>query len=150
MFSIFHEMHFCPAEKDDNVNYNELKQWVDNFRDILENQDQSSLCDTIIGGLLPYSPVDEDGYMPCKAVRQLIEEYHTINLHSAYFTTELNKRGVFTASDGKAEKAISQNYKTNANMIREMSPLTARIYDDLSEYYEELSIRERRNAEDGL
>ncbi len=150
MFGVFHEIHFCPAEKDGVVDYNDLKQWVDNFSKILDEQDQSSLWDTVVGDLLPYSPADDDGYMPCKAVRQLIEEYHTPKLHSAYFTTELNKRGVFAASAGKAEKAISQRYKTNANMIRETSPWTARIYDDLSEHYEEMSIQERKSAEDGL
>ncbi len=41
-------------------------------------------------------------------------------------------------------------FRGTKNMIREKSPWTARIYDDLSRHYEEMSIQERKSAEDGL
>ena len=150
MYGRFYNIHFCPAEKNGIVLYDELKKWVNDYIEILKAQDQYSLWDTTIGDLLPYSPIDEDGYMPCKAVRQLIEEYHTKKMHTAYYITELNKRGVYTASGGKAEKQLAQKYKDNANMIRTSYPWTAQIYDDLSENYEDMSIQERKNAEDSL
>ena len=150
MYGLFREIHFCPAEKKGQVDYDDLKQWVDQFKKILKEQDQLSLWDTVLGNLFPYSPVDEDGYMPCKAVRQIIEEYHTDNMQSAYITTEFNKRGVYSPNAGRSEKAIAQRYKQNADMIRIPYRHTARIYDDLSRHYLEMADDERKRAEDDM
>ena len=57
-----------------------LKNWVERFRVLLATQKQERLFGNLIGRLLAYSPIGEDGYSPCEAVRKIIEEYYSDSL----------------------------------------------------------------------
>lgn len=148
LFGRFMNIHFCPAEKDGHVIYEELKKWVDDFKVLLEKQDQRSLWEILIGELLPYSPDDKDGTMPCEAVRKLIEEYYTEKMARSYTSTVFNMRGVYTPNGGKGEEALADKYEKNAEKIEKESPFTAKIYRDLSNEYRVMAARERTAAED--
>lgn len=148
LYGKFREIHFCPAEKNGKVQYQELKQWVDDFKAILEKQNQAFLWDMLLGELFPYSPVDEDGCMPCKAVRKIIEEYHSPNLARSYAVTVFNMRGVYTPNAGKGEELLARKFEENAKKIELEFPHTAKIYYDISHRYKEMAEEERRLAED--
>lgn len=148
LYSRFRDIKFCPAEEKGTVNYTTLRQWVEDFKTILENQHQTEIWDLLVGELLPYSPIGEDGVMPCKAVRQLIEEYHTENMIRGYITTVLNSRGVYVSNAGKGEEALAAQYAENAKKIERESPHTAGIYRELSREYKEMAREERKLAED--
>lgn len=148
IYGRFRDIHFCPGEKNGTIEYNDIKKWVEEFITILEKQHQSSIWDLILGELLPYSPVDEDGYMPCKAVRRIIEEYYTENMERSYATTVYNMRGVYSPNGGKGEEALADKYEKNAEMIERESPYTAKIYRRISNNYRMEAVRERKLAED--
>ena len=148
LYRKFREIHFCPAEKNGKVKYQELKKWVDDFKAILEKQNQAFLWDMLLGELFPYSPVDEDGCMPCKAVRKIIEEYHTTNMARSYAVTVFNMRGVYTPNAGKGEELLARKYEENARKIELEFPYTAKIYYDISHRYKEMAKEERSLAED--
>lgn len=64
-------------EKEGEVIYENLKKWIEKFKELLINQKQERLFGNLVGRLLAYSPIGEDGYSPCEAVRMVIEEYYT-------------------------------------------------------------------------
>lgn len=89
---------------------------------------------------MAYSPIGEDGYSPCEAVRMVIEEYYTDSLKTAYVVAEENKRGVHTVDAGKSELILHQRYQKNAEALQERYPYTADIYFAISD-----SVRPKTN-----
>ena len=148
VYSGFDKAKFCPTEKDGKVNYESLKEWLDKFKELLILQKQDKLFGNLIGRLLAYSPIGEDGYMPCKAVQIIIEEYYSESLKTSYVVAEENKRGFHTADAGKSEMKLHQKYKNNVEALQYKYPHTAEIYFDLSASYKWQADRERRRAED--
>ena len=128
VYSGFDKAKFCPTEKDGEVIYENLKKWIEKFKELLINQKQERLFGNLVGRLLAYSPIGGDGYSPCEAVRMVIEEYYTDSLKTAYVVAEENKRGVHMVDAGKSEIILHQRYQKNAEALQERYPYTADIY----------------------
>ena len=148
VYSGFDKAKFCPTEKDGKVTYENLKEWMEKFRELLINQKQERLFGNLVGRLLAYSPIGEDGYSPCEAVRMIIEEYYTESLKTSYVVAEENKRGVHTVDAGKSELILHQRYQKNAEALQEYYPYTAEIYFAISDNYKREAECERKRAED--
>ena len=136
--------------KDGEVIYENLKKWIEKFKELLINQKQERLFGNLVGRLLAYSPIGEDGYSPCEAVRMVIEEYYTDSLKTAYVVAEENKRGVHMVDAGKSELILHQRYQKNAEALQERYPYTADIYFAISDNYKREAEYERKRAEDEL
>ncbi len=148
IYSGFYKAKFCPTEKNGTVSYALLKEWVSKLKKILGDQGQANLFGNLVGNLLAYSPIDKDGYMPCEAVRSVIEEYYSDSLKNAYIIAEENKRGVYISDAGKSEIILSKKYKDNAEALQAKYPHVAEIYLELSNAYKLQADWERRHAED--
>ncbi|MCI9258717.1 MAG: trypsin-like peptidase domain-containing protein [Romboutsia sp.] len=148
LFNFYYKIHFCPCENNGDIDYHELKDWVDKFNEKLIEQKQSNLLGHELGRLFAYSPVGEDGYYPHESVRDIIEELADDKLRSSYVSAECNKRGVYSPDAGRTEKEMALRYKENADGVRTVYPETAKIYDSLYERYYYQSEAERRRAED--
>ncbi|NFD83133.1 trypsin-like peptidase domain-containing protein [Clostridium botulinum] len=148
LFGFYYKALFCPCENNGDIDLNELKEWVKNFKDKLDEQKQSKLLGDELGRLFAYSPVGNDGYYPHESVREIIEELADERLRNSYVITERNKRGVYSPDAGKTEKEIALKYKENADQIRILYSESAKIYDELYKSYYYDSEAERRRAED--
>ena len=84
---------------------------LEGFKSILKDYNLENKYFSIIGGLFAYSPIGSDGFMPCEAVRDFIEEYHSDELRNAYQIGELNKRGLYSSSAGKQEREFAEQYE---------------------------------------
>jgi hypothetical protein len=144
----FDKAKFCPAEKDGKVLYEDLKKWIETFKALLNSQKQERLFGNLVGRLLAYSPIGEDGYSPCEAVRMIIEENYSDSLKNAYVIAEENKRGVHMVDAGKSELQLCDRYRKNAEGLQEQYSRTAEIYFALSDIYKREADFERRRAED--
>ncbi|MBS4839604.1 serine protease [Clostridium sp.] len=147
-FKIYSNVLFCPCENNGNIDYKELKKWVDDFSNILNEQKQSKLIGGILGKLFAYSPVGSDGYYPHESVRRIIEEFDDDGLVRSYVIAECNKRGVYSPDAGKTEKEMALKYKEIEEALEIEYPKTAEIYYKLYYNYIHESEAERRNAED--
>lgn len=147
LYMIYHKAHFCPAEENGEVEEEKLRQWVREFRVLLEQNGQSRLFGRLLGRLFSFSPVGKDGHMPCEAVRAVIEQYSDESLRREYETCVYNQRGMHSPSAGKAEMQISESFRANAEYLNARYPETAKIYYSLSERYKRESECERREAE---
>ena len=150
LYGGFDKAKFCPAEKNGKVSYEELKNWMEKFRELLAIQKQERLFYDLAGGLLAYSPIGEDDYAPCEAVRVFIEEYarESEALKNSYVIEECNKRGAHFIDAGKSELELYQKYIKNAEALQEDYPRTAEIYFKISDRYKQEAKHERRRAED--
>ena len=119
------------------------------FKTLLAKNHQESLFGFLIGRLFAFSPQGSDNYFPCEAVREAIEKYSDDSMVTEYRLTIFNQRGVFTPSEGRAEKVIAEKYKTTADYYKIKYPKTAEIYYGLYRQYIAESEEERNRAENG-
>ncbi len=147
LYRLYIELRFCPALENGEVEYNKLIAWTDNFKSLLETQNQQSGFASHMGKILANSPIGDDNLYPCESIRKYLEENYSKDMRNSYVISERNKRGVYTASAGKSEMEYSRRYKANADHLRDEYPLTADIYDMLSLEYELDARRAREYAE---
>ncbi|MCM1045566.1 MAG: hypothetical protein NC417_08650 [Candidatus Gastranaerophilales bacterium] len=147
MYTVYDKAHFCPAEEDGKVKEEKLRQWVETFSSLLEQNDQSSLFGSMIGRLFAFSPCGEDGHEPCEAVRALIEDYCDDRLCSSYESGIFNRRGIYSPSAGKEEMRMAEDFKANAEYLNHKYPKTAKIFYSLYDRYKRESERARTEAE---
>lgn len=150
MCRLYGEIKFCPAERNGKVIESELRSWIEEFMILLEKNDQKSLFSYYIGKMLSYSPAGKDGYYPCEAVRNVLEDYADDALISGYVTEKYNSRGIYSPSDGRTEKSLAARYKENADYLSTIYPKTAKIYYRLCDRYKYEAKCERERAENGV
>ena len=146
LYPLYDAINFCPAENGGKVEEERLEKWLSDFKQLLKNNDQSSLFGHCIGKLFSNSPVGEDGYSPCEAVRVVIEKEATDELQTSYVYNIFNGRGVYTASAGRNELNLAIKYKENADGIALQYPKTAEIYYRLYDIFKNESEEEREEA----
>ena len=149
MYTMYDKAHFCPAEENGEVQEEKLRQWVEKFRILLEQNDQSSLFGAMLGRLFSFSPVGKDGHKPCEAVRTLIEDYCDDRMRSSYETAVYNARGIHSPTAGREERRMAEAFKANAQYLKPRYPETAKIYYSLNDRYIREAERERMEAENG-
>ena len=149
MYRLFNMAHFCPAEKNNVVVKEELENWIIQFKELLKANDQMSLFGYLLGRLWVYSPYGKDGYPPCEAVREIIQQYADDSMISEYRATIYNQRGAYFASAGRNERTIAERHKATADHLRLQYPKTAEVFDGLYRTYKREAEIERREAENG-
>ncbi len=147
LFHFYYHVLFCPAEDNGDVDLHDLKNWVENFKIILDKQKQSHLFTHELGRLFAHSPVGNDGLYPHESVREIIEEISDDSFVSAYLASEIGKRGVYSPDAGRTEMEMAIRYKENAEALRIKYSKTAEIFDFLYKRYFNDSAVERERAE---
>ncbi|CAM3216687.1 hypothetical protein STRA110950_06050 [Streptobacillus ratti] len=149
MYEIYMKAHFCPAELNGKVNEENLEYWIEQYKKLLIENDQESLFTSTLGRVLSFSPLGDDGYEPCDAVRKMIEKYGDDKMIRSYKNALFNRRGVFSPSAGKEELIIAEKFKMNAEFLEPKYPKTAQIFHELFEEYSLEAKQERMRAENG-
>lgn len=149
IYRLYDMAHFCPAESNGIVLYDELDKWIKRFRDLLTKNKQQSLFGFLLGRLWSFSPAGEDNYYPCEAVRTAIENYSDDSMISEYKVALFNQRGVFSPSAGREEKAIAERYKDTADFFKLKYPKTAEVFYGMYRHYMAEAEEERSRAENG-
>ncbi len=149
LYRLYHMAHFCPAEKNGTVNSSDLDNWLSGLKNLLKKNHQESLFGFLVGRLFAFSPQGKDGYHPCEAVREAIEKYADNSMATEYRVTLFNERGVFSPTEGRAEKAIAEKHKSTADYFKIKYPKTAEIYYEMYRQYMAEAEEERNRAENG-
>lgn len=147
---LYWKLEFCPCTHESyDIKLEELSEWVEVFKSLLEQQNQSYLFASELGKLFANSPKGKDGFYPHESLREVIERLSGDKLKELQRSYEIKvygKRGVYTPNQGKSEMKLSNDFKDNADGIRLLSPNTAEIYDNLSKSYKAESEREKERA----
>ena len=150
LYSLYLKLDFCPCTHESyDIKSEELLEWVEAFKDLLKQQNQSYLFASELGKLFANSPKGKDGFYPHESVREIIEKFSGDKLKELQRSYEIKvcgKRRVYTPDQGKTEMKLSNDFKDNADGIRLFSPNTAEIYYNLSKLYKAESEREKERA----
>ena len=147
LYDFYSKAKYCPGEKDEIVNYDILREWIEGFKKLLQEQEQGYLFGRQVGRLLAYGPMGEDK-IPCDEVCRIIDDIYDEELARSYLIEEENKRGLYTLTAGQGEKVLAERYKNVANILKEKGyDKIANIYEHLYEFYMSQSKYERSIAE---
>ena len=149
LYHIYKKAKFCPAEKCGKVENSEIKDWIECFKELLKKNRQSDRFSYHMGRLLANSPVGEDGYYPCEAVRDMLEEYADETMIDEYVNAIYYGRGIYTPTEGREEKNMAGRYKENADYLSTRYPKAAEIYYKLYDVYCDEAKWQRERAENG-
>ena len=154
LHTFYRKLNFCPCTHNtNNIKKEELEEWVNKFKSILEKQKQRKLFGMVLGRIFSFSPQGNDGFYPHESIRDIIENLNSEDfklLKNSYIVTILNKRGTYSPDAGITEAKLAREYKKNANGIRLFFPFSASIYDEISDSYISQSQLERTEAEYSL
>ena len=117
------------------VDVERLNRWLDDVRPILDEVDRTGIGYDIIGRVLTKAPGDEDGTWPSKPVRDVIERLASSELDEGFRVEVFNSRGVVSrgfSEGGASERTMADKYSGLASLIRDQSPRTASILDQLA------------------
>lgn len=138
-YELYDKIKFCPGVID-GVFYSDIfDKWVFDFKENLKLQKQDDLFFKIMGKLCCYSPNGVDGYPLNDYIRSFIDNNYSPEFIKSFIYAEINKREIFTYSEGDEEHEIALKYKNIANQFRKKYPNCAVIYDILYEEYESQS-----------
>ena len=147
-FRILFNIHFCPCEKDGNVDYQELDTWCESYLKAIKEKDITAVGETYLGQFLAYCPVASDGETwPLPAVCKAIEKYYTKELQDGFVVAVLNSRGTYSPHKGEEEKSLAQKYEDYAKVLEVSYPKSASIMRFISGVYRGDAKIQRSRAE---
>ena len=126
-----------------SVNETEFDNWISETDNLAKDKKYSRAHDIVLGQILSYSPVGQDGIWPAECVRNVFEKPHSECLENHFVIGKKNQRGVHTVSAGTEEERIAEDYKRQADGLQLLYPHTAAILLRLSDEYRAESKAER-------
>jgi hypothetical protein len=104
----------------------------------LKEVDRLDVGESQLGQVLAYSPADEDGAWPAKAVRDFLEARGSKNVLSGPSMGAYNKRGLTSGGmteDGTQEYELAERYAKWAASAKAQCLKTARVLRERAEGY---------------
>lgn len=149
-YEILHRYKEIPGCNKSNVSREKFKQWVSTGYDYAQQIGLTRPFESCLGNLLSYAPDGEDGIYPHEVVREYFESGVSQTVINGFMIGRYNQRGGYAVTAGVGEKAIAENYRKNAAILRMDYPHTAAILDELAKSYSRESIYEyKRDFLDG-
>lgn len=149
-FEVLRSWRTCPGlTADGTVNYSGLADWVSAARAQLTHDARLRPGDSEIGQILAFAPPDDDGSLPPRAVRDLLEEVRSDAVDHGLALGVLNKRGVTSRGlldGGKQEWDLASEFRRQAEGAQAW-PRTRKLLRELAESYERDARREDEEAE---
>ena len=130
------------------VDKDSLDRWVDRARALAKGCGRLGVCDSQIGQLLAYSPVDpDDGLWPSIPVRDLIGRISSEDLERGMSIGVYNKRGAHMRAPGGAqERKLATKFRAFADGMRRKWPRAARITEGIAKHFEWEADRQDKEA----
>lgn len=107
-----------PGFTDGNVDKELFLSWMSQALKKCKEENCNEIGEHIIGKLLAYSPLGEDGMWPHELVRDFLEESNNDEIESGIILGKRNQRGVYTRTGGKEERRIAQEYLDSSFKMR--------------------------------
>lgn len=122
-----------PDERDD-----QLFQWAQKALELSAERRRTMIGQQQVGEVLARPRAAADGYWPCVAARQLLEDGSYPELRTGLYIGKRNQRGVWTRGlyeGGVQEQALAEQFQGSARALRARWPATAQLLDELAESY---------------
>ncbi|SFF88937.1 hypothetical protein SAMN05216353_11256 [Halobacillus alkaliphilus] len=146
-FSILFELKFCPCvDEEKNISFEELKEWTEQYLKLIEKNNQLNIGRSKLGECFSQSPIGTDGNFPHESIRKIFEEYYSDELKRGFLIGMINSRGVYTISNGKEEKQLSNLYEGYSKSLRIEYPFMADALKELADDYSRQAEADRERA----
>lgn len=125
-------------DRSGDVNEQELREWVQEARTLLEEADRAEIGDVYVGQVFAHAQEDPDGTWPTAPVRNLIESVASPDLESGFRTQIYNNRGITTrglTDGGKQEYDLANQFEDWARDLTDKWPRTASVLRSVAEGY---------------
>lgn len=135
-----------------NFDTDNYLEWCEKFLSITASKKRSQVSFHVLGKLLAKSGFDkEDGMMPIKNVRKIIEYYNSQDLNNSFKIGMYNQRGIHNVGIGEEEYALYKKYLDYSNNMKLDYPITAKIMKSIADNYRNESkiLREEANYVEG-
>lgn len=150
LYSLEHDIKFCPGATNNTVNTDTLNSWISVFHKRLTEGGQESLFYGKLGKLFACSPVGTDGLFPHEAIREKIEEIGNDELIHEFAVAIIYGREFRYVTAGKDEYLLAQKYEQLKKKFEIHYPRTSRIFDFISNSYMNQSVQDRIEAENEI
>lgn len=128
---------------DKNLDEDAFAKWVEDVTKLAGSRSYTHANDIVMGGILSYAPVGEDGIWPARCVRCLFEKPHSETLENQFIIGKENQRGVHYATGGVEEDALAEKYDAYAEQLQLSYPHMAAIIRRISDDYRTQAKTER-------
>lgn len=140
-----------PGSEEDHgpIDPEQLEEWVEKARALLDDADRGDVGDLLIGHILARAGY-EDGNSPPSSVCKVIDDLANERIDRGFRQRLYNDRGTTTRGPrdgGDQERALAADYKKRADKIRDKWPRTAANLDSLAKDYERDARRHDEDAE---
>lgn len=113
-----------------------LTGWIDAVRDLAAQCGRTAICDSQIGEVLAFAPIDDDGAWPCLPIRNLLERVQSEEMEHGLQTGVANRRGVHSVvSGGVQELALAAKFDGYSQTIHARWPRTAAVMACIAEQF---------------
>lgn len=132
-------LHSIPGQRKDNtVDASELIKWITMVRKLCKESGRLKPCDSRIGQILAYSPLEPNGSWPCVIVREVIEDLESEEIGRGLEIGIINKRGVTSRSitaGGLQEWQLAATFEKDASICNFQWPATATVLRRIAKRY---------------
>lgn len=146
-YEITRHWNFCPGYCNGSIQKNIYNNWIKVFTELLKRQGKGELISRLLGYLFAHSPVGDDGHFPHEFIRETIENIGDETLLDCYYCDVFNRRGVVHMTNGDSDFALAEKYRKEADFLKCIYPKTAKIFERLSNTYENSGKEIRNDAE---
>jgi hypothetical protein len=149
-WNILHNCQRQPGTRPDGtLDAAECIRFVEETRELCRQRGRPILGDQILGQILAYAPVGEDGVWPGPPARDILNRPELEEVRVGFQTGSINKRGAtMRAFDvgGDQERSLAQDYRSNAEALAATHPNLAAKLEELARHYEADARREDNQA----
>lgn len=141
-----------PGLVDGKIDPITLRTWVEAARESCRKHGRLKSGERHIGQVLAFSPLGEDGLWPAEGVRDIIDEFGSVDIGRGFFLGVVNSRGVTSrmpTDGGLQERDLAAQYRTWAKSIELEWPRTAGELLDIARSYDHDAKRHDDDAEAG-
>jgi len=116
-----------------------LLAWIAEARKLAQAKGRGPIADQKIGEILSASPVDEDGFWPARAVREIIEATQNGEIDLGFLVGRRNRRGVtgrLPRDGGNLERMEAKHYREAAKATALEWPRTSSLLKKMADDYD--------------
>ena len=124
-------------------------QFIDNVRELCQNDDRLEVCDSKLGQILAHAPPDADGLWPCLATRDMLDRPELEGMRRGFQIGVQNKRGMTSRNPcegGDQERKLADHYRHLGQALAFSHVNLAATFEELARWYESDGQREDLGA----
>lgn len=138
-YSLLENANVIPgtAKNGDNINSDELLNWIVEARAIAKENGRLDIADQQIGKILSKSNIGQDGVWPREEIRKPFDEIASVQISQGMEIGLFNSGGAaFRGPDGNQEREEAAKYREYAEKIINSYPFVGRMLMNICEDYQ--------------